>query len=170
MQVFYNQEEIKPNSYLDKGKAQTEPFIKLGEKVPESTTLIMYDPDAVGGTYLHWIVQDYFSPDNKKVILSYQGPAPPKGTGMHNYIFSLYTGLTIPSEFNERKVGNINEITSGIQPIKTISFKSSTPDGGKRRKTKTCKERKRKFKKSKRRKMTTTTMKRRLRKGYQLHK
>jgi phosphatidylethanolamine-binding protein (PEBP) family uncharacterized protein len=136
MQVFYNGQEIKPNSYLEKQKAQVEPKLKLGEKVPDSTTLIMYDPDAVGGTYLHWIVQDYFSPETKKVILTYQGPAPPKRSGVHNYIFSLFDNITIPSEAMERKINNINELTSGKEPIQTFSFKSSTPEGGKRKKTK----------------------------------
>lgn len=148
MQVFYNEQEIKPNSYLEKQKAQGEPKVILREKVIEPSTLIMYDPDAVGGTYLHWIVQDYFSPEKKKVILPYRGPAPPKGTGVHNYIFSLLNNITIPSTFNERKVGNTNELTSGKEPIETFSFKSSTPDGGKqRKKTKTCKKSRRKIKK-----------------------
>lgn len=145
MQVFYNGEEIKPNSYLDKGKAQIEPKVLLREKVPESSTLIVYDPDAVGGTYLHWIVQDYFSPKKKKVILPYQGPAPPKGSGVHNYIFSLFENITFSSQAMERKINNINELTSGKEPIQTFVFKSSTSDGGRReRKTKTCKKIKRK--------------------------
>lgn len=151
MQVFYNGQEIKPNSYFEKQKAQGEPKVTLREKVPQSTTLIMYDPDAVDGTYLHWIVQDYFNLDKKKVILPYQGPAPPKGTGVHNYIFSLFTNITLPSSFNERKVGNINEVTSGKEANQTFSFKSSTPDGGKRKKTKTCKNKKKKIKKTRRR-------------------
>jgi phosphatidylethanolamine-binding protein (PEBP) family uncharacterized protein len=160
MQVFYNKEEIKPNSYLEKQKAQEEPKVKLREKVPESTTLIMYDPDAVGGTYLHWIVQDYFSSENKKVILPYQGPAPPKGSGVHNYIFSLFENITFSSQPMERKINNINEITSGGKPIQSFSFKSSSPDGGKRRKTKACKKKKRKIKKTTKRQC----------KGYQRHK
>lgn len=140
MQVFYNGEEIKPNSYLEKQLAQKEPEIKLGENQPESTTLIMYDPKAVGGTYLHWMVQDYSSSEKRRIILPYQGPAPPKGTGVHDYIFSLFHNLTIPSQPMERKIKNINEITSGKEPLAQFTFHSSTPDGGKQTKRrKTCK-------------------------------
>jgi phosphatidylethanolamine-binding protein (PEBP) family uncharacterized protein len=153
MQVFYNGQEIQSNSYLNKQKAQEEPKIKIGENVPESSTLIMYDPKAVGGTYLHWIVQDYFSSsEKKKIILPYQGPAPPKGTGVHDYIFSLFDNITFPSLPMERKINNINEITSGKEPIVTFTFHSSTPDGGKRRrkkKTKTCKKKGTKIKRKK---------------------
>jgi hypothetical protein len=70
---------------------------------------------------------------------------------VHNYIFSLFENITFSSQPLERKVSNINELTSGKEPNQSFSFKSSTPDGGKRRKTKTNKKIKKKTKKRKQR-------------------
>jgi Raf kinase inhibitor-like YbhB/YbcL family protein len=72
----------------------------------QSLSLVMHDPDAVSGDYIHWLIWDILpgvdcisvndvpvgaiqgknsSGDNK-----YTGPCPPKGTGTHHYIFDLY--------------------------------------------------------------------------------
>ena len=54
------------------------------------STLIMYDPDAVLPTWLHWLVINIPNGDIKKgdIVLSYDGPAPPPNTGTHRYIFN----------------------------------------------------------------------------------
>src|SRR3989338_6389030 len=81
------------------------------ENVPEnakSLALIMDDPDAPAGTWVHWVVWNI--PANTKVIpkgtspkgvkgktnfgrLGYGGPCPPSGT--HRYFFKLYALDTI---------------------------------------------------------------------------
>ena len=60
--------------------------------LPPGHFAILYDPDASVGTYLHWL-QDY-----TRVYVTYQGPSPPKGTGVHRYIFMIVQGspLTVP--------------------------------------------------------------------------
>ncbi|MBX4190763.1 YbhB/YbcL family Raf kinase inhibitor-like protein [Candidatus Saccharibacteria bacterium] len=82
----------------------------------QSLTLIMHDPDAVSGDYLHWLVWDIL-PNTETISVNsvpigavqgqngagkneYTGPCPPKGTGTHHYIFDLYaldTTLDLPS-------------------------------------------------------------------------
>ena len=76
-------------------------------KETKSFVIIMDDPDAVSGTWDHWIVYDI--PSNIHSIneggelpkgakageatnsqKSYVGPCPPKGSGIHNYTFKLY--------------------------------------------------------------------------------
>lgn len=82
------------------------------ENPPEGTrsfALIMEDPDAPGGTWVHWIIYNIFH-DHKELeanlthkaimeygikqgynswnTLGYRGPAPPSGT--HHYYFRLY--------------------------------------------------------------------------------
>ena len=69
-----------------------------------SLTLIMHDPDAPGGDYLHWLVWD-IPPSTEGIAVNsvpigalqglndagkagYQGPCPPSGT--HRYIFDVY--------------------------------------------------------------------------------
>jgi Raf kinase inhibitor-like YbhB/YbcL family protein len=82
--------------------------------VPEKTksfALVCEDPDAVGGTFTHWVV--YNIPEkvhelpshvpserlpqslgtegvNDYGIIGYGGPRPPAGTGLHRYVFTLY--------------------------------------------------------------------------------
>jgi Raf kinase inhibitor-like YbhB/YbcL family protein len=83
----------------------------------QSLTLVMHDPDAVGGDYLHWLVWD-IPPSTESISVngvpvgaiqgkngsgqnSYTGPCPPKGTGTHHYIFDFYaldTTLDLPAE------------------------------------------------------------------------
>ncbi|MFZ2173243.1 MAG: YbhB/YbcL family Raf kinase inhibitor-like protein [Rhodococcus sp. (in: high G+C Gram-positive bacteria)] len=79
------------------------------ENVPagtESLALVVDDPDAVGGLYVHWIVTgmppsttdivDGALPEGARVGLNsggnaaYLGPCPPPGTGVHHYRFQLY--------------------------------------------------------------------------------
>ena len=79
----------------------------------QSYTLIMDDPDAPGGTWDHWIVYDIPASTttlsenagaqggaglpagsqhgmNSNSKDNYQGPGPPKGTGVHRYFFKLF--------------------------------------------------------------------------------
>lgn len=85
--------------------------------VPEDTqslTLIVHDPDAPSGNWVHWLLWN-ISPDVKEIpegtvpagviqgttssgSTGYHGPCPPSGT--HRYIFDLYaldTALNLPS-------------------------------------------------------------------------
>jgi hypothetical protein len=104
--VFNNKENI-PEQYTCKGQNISPPLNILG--VPENTkslALIMHDPDAVNGDFVHWLVWDI--PANTETIAansvpigamqgvngmgnnSYFGPCPPAGTGTHRYMFELY--------------------------------------------------------------------------------
>jgi Raf kinase inhibitor-like YbhB/YbcL family protein len=68
--------------------------------------LVLDDPDAVGGRYVHWIVVGIparpaqtapgRTPAGATVLPNsggdarYLGPCPPSGTGVHHYRFTLY--------------------------------------------------------------------------------
>jgi Raf kinase inhibitor-like YbhB/YbcL family protein len=86
-------------------------------KGTQSLTLIMHDPDAASGDFLHWLVWDIppstetipvnsvpigaMQGKNGKGEVGYLGPCPPKGTGTHRYIFDFYalnTTLDLPPE------------------------------------------------------------------------
>jgi Raf kinase inhibitor-like YbhB/YbcL family protein len=101
--AFENNQEI-PSEYTCDG-ADISPELNIGD-VPEnakSLALIMDDPDAPGGTWVHWVVWN-IPPDTKKIAKDaepegiqgttsfgkqgYGGPCPPSGT--HRYIFKLY--------------------------------------------------------------------------------
>jgi Raf kinase inhibitor-like YbhB/YbcL family protein len=105
-----------PFQYTCKGQNVSPPFNFLN--VPEaaqSLALIMHDPDAPVGDYVHWTMWDI--PSNTETIAAnsvpvgaiqgrnsnnenkYMGPCPPSGT--HRYIFELYAldkTLGVPKE------------------------------------------------------------------------
>jgi len=105
-----------PPQYTCKGQNINPPINIFN--VPKGTlslTLVMHDPDAVSGDFLHWLVWD-IPPSTENISVNsvpigarqglngggqagYTGPCPPKGTGTHRYIFDFYaldTTLDLP--------------------------------------------------------------------------
>ncbi len=97
-----------PTEYSCRGRNVPPPL--RWENVPagsDSLALVVDDPDAVGGLYIHWIVTgippstteivDGKLPEGARVSANsggkaaYMGPCPPAGTGVHHYRFHLYT-------------------------------------------------------------------------------
>ncbi|OBG35156.1 YbhB/YbcL family Raf kinase inhibitor-like protein [Mycobacterium sp. E3198] len=92
-----------PVQYTCKGADVAPP---LTWSAPLGAALVVDDPDAVGGLYIHWIVvgipqgpgstADGQTPaggtslPNSGGRASYSGPCPPAGTGVHHYRFTLY--------------------------------------------------------------------------------
>jgi len=92
MKLLYNNTEIINAAYLTPLQSQFEPKIEYNANPNTLYTLIMHDPDAVVGNYLHWVVINI--PGNNvqggQQLLNYKGPAPPKGSGIHRYIFLVF--------------------------------------------------------------------------------
>lgn len=102
----FGQNEIIPDQYTCAGKDINPPLEISGvPKGTKSLTLIMHDPDAPGGDWIHWIKWNI--PPSTDSILEgvepqgvsgkgtsnnavYIGPCPPAGTGMHRYVFTVY--------------------------------------------------------------------------------
>ncbi len=96
-----------PAEYSCKGRNAPPPL--RWENVPtgtESLALVVDDPDAPAGLYVHWVVTgippsttgiaEGALPQGATVSLNssrkaeYFGPCPPAGTGVHHYRFQLY--------------------------------------------------------------------------------
>jgi phosphatidylethanolamine-binding protein (PEBP) family uncharacterized protein len=141
LEIYYNNKKIFNNEFLKPNETQIEPKIKYLYKKNKYYTLIMYDPDAVGGTYIHWVVTNIIDNiNNSKTILSYKGPAPPQGSGKHRYIFELYEceemlniepiiERSISIELLKKKLNIFNYISK-------LKFISQNESGGKKKKTK----------------------------------
>lgn len=96
---------IIPAEYTCDGQDSRPPLTIRG--VPPDTkslAIVMYDPDAPGGTFVHWVAWN-IPPETKELpvgplpegikegvnsfrSVGYQGPCPPSGT--HRYIWRLY--------------------------------------------------------------------------------
>lgn len=148
MEVFYNGNLIKDNEFLKLTDTQIEPQIKLNVNPNSLYTLIVYDPDAIVGNYIHWIIVNITNNDIKtgNILIPYKGPSPPPKTGKHHYIFELY------KQNRENKLVNITERTMPINllrnkleisiPIYITKFISENKNGGKKTKTKIKKNKK----------------------------
>ncbi|HEX6870163.1 MAG TPA: YbhB/YbcL family Raf kinase inhibitor-like protein [Micromonosporaceae bacterium] len=96
-----------PDRYSCRGENSSPPLTWTG--VPAGAAalaLVMDDPDAVGGRYLHWIVSDIPAGTSGTVAgdepaggqvsanssgePAYLGPCPPPGSGVHHYRFTVY--------------------------------------------------------------------------------
>jgi len=104
--VFRDNSNIPPQ-YACKGQNVNPPLTFFNvPPATQSLTLIMHDPDAVSGDFLHWLVWDIppstesisvnsvpvgaLQGKNGKADSRYMGPCPPSGTGTHHYKFDLY--------------------------------------------------------------------------------
>ncbi len=100
--AFANGGQI-PVLYTCKGTDTSPP---LTWSAPLGAALVVDDPDAPGGTYVHWIVigiapgagqiGDGGTPGGGVALPNsagqslYNGPCPPPGSGVHHYRFTLY--------------------------------------------------------------------------------
>lgn len=101
--AFNNNDELPPRY---KGNISPPLDIKGVPEAAKSLALIMHDPDAVSGDYVHWTVWD-ISPNTTEIlegsaprgatqgatsagVPGYVGPKPPRGSGAHRYTFELF--------------------------------------------------------------------------------
>lgn len=128
MEIIYNNKNIY-GQFLTTEETKDAPFVSL-KGLNKRYTLIMYDPNAVRGNCIHWIVTDIYGNNFKsgRDLLLYKGPAPPKCSGIHNYIFALYETnniITIEFDDNNRTI-ELNELLNKLsirsEPIYTKKF------------------------------------------------
>jgi phosphatidylethanolamine-binding protein (PEBP) family uncharacterized protein len=91
MNIFY-EKKIKNGIFLTPKQTQNQPSITFDTNNKSLYTLIMHDPDAPVGNYLHWIVVNI--PENKiekgDILVQYKGPSPPEIPDIiHRYFFIL---------------------------------------------------------------------------------
>jgi phosphatidylethanolamine-binding protein (PEBP) family uncharacterized protein len=156
MEISYNNKPIQYEQFFTPNQTTNEPSLKLSNLGYKYYTLIMYDPDAINGTYWHWILSNIDNIDNpktKNALLSYTGPNPPNAK-KHRYIFELYgTNEKTPSVSFDSRTLSLEEgkkiLSIKNNPIISTLFLSQREKGGKKIKTK-----KRIQNKNKRRKFT----------------
>ncbi len=58
LEVVYNNKKIQNNIFLSPEQSIKQPQIFLYSSSSSNSlyTLIMYDPDAINGTYIHWLI------------------------------------------------------------------------------------------------------------------
>lgn len=68
------------------------PTLTFSSLDPAKTyVLLLHDPDAPTPSYVHWVLKDITTANQKgTVVLPYQGPHPPPHAPIHRYIFTLF--------------------------------------------------------------------------------
>lgn len=92
---------------IEKGDATT-PKVYYKAEPQELFTLVLYDPDAPVGTYLHWLMVNIQgnSLETGHELVSYMPPAPPAGTGAHRYFLVLLKQagrIEVSADFIEKR-------------------------------------------------------------------
>ena len=89
MNVFYGKTTVLNGNYISKQQASKMPEIILHLKPKKLYTVLLMDPDAVGGNKIHFLLINYSLKELGNIIFPYIGPKPPKGSGVHRYYFLL---------------------------------------------------------------------------------
>jgi len=101
---YHNGPIVQEGNEIAESKAQGHLTISFDSQVGKFYTLMLLDPDAPSHAepkwkhFCHWLVVNIpgtgtRSKDNiakGSTICPYMGPAPPKGTGLHRYVFIIY--------------------------------------------------------------------------------
>ena len=121
------------------------PTIDFGHLLKEDNqyyTLIMYDPDAptANHNFVHWIIINIQSNTKFDTLLTYTGPNPPPGSGVHRYIFNLYNqpnGIAKDINIDERSIpisGLLKKLNlTKAKVISSVFFTCSSTKGGTRK-------------------------------------
>lgn len=93
MEIIYPSTSLYKNKlFLSIEESSVEPIINLNYSSKSFYTLLMFDPDAVGGNKIHWLIVNITKNDifTGNTIVNYKGPNPPKDSGKHHYVFSFF--------------------------------------------------------------------------------
>jgi phosphatidylethanolamine-binding protein (PEBP) family uncharacterized protein len=102
-----------PRKYTCDG-GDRRPAIRTSAK---RVAVVMTDPDAPGGTFVHWTRWGSTEGKNSFGRTGYSGPCPPKGGGPHRYVVTVYAlkqplGLG-PGEAPEKVIDAIADAATG---------------------------------------------------------
>jgi phosphatidylethanolamine-binding protein (PEBP) family uncharacterized protein len=78
-----------PRDYTCDG-ANRAPDVRVTGKGGTAVAIVMTDPDAPGGTFVHWTRWDGVEGQNSFGKTGYGGPCPPKGDRPHHYVVTAY--------------------------------------------------------------------------------
>ena len=164
MKIYYDGNEIKNKQFLTPTETNKQPIVKYtcnDNGKNNLYSLIMYDPDSIYGTYIHWAIINIPNNDikNGDILLPYKGPSPPYNTGKHRYIFNLYkqSNKIKKLQIENRDISSIKDIIDINKPTSKFLFFSEYEYNKKGGKNKTKKN---KTKKNKTKKYKNKTIKR----------
>jgi hypothetical protein len=86
MEIDYEGRKVVPGLYLTPYQTREAPHFYLCVEPRKPYTLLMFDPDALGGNRIHYM-EINIQGSRGNIVFPYDGPHPPKGSGVHHYYF-----------------------------------------------------------------------------------
>ncbi|XP_031847462.1 protein D2 [Nomia melanderi] len=113
IEVSYGDKAVNFGNELTPSETQQIPQIHYKHEGGVLYTLVLTDPDAptrkgYNREFRHWLVGNIPEENIAKgeVLAEYVGPAPPKGSGKHRYVFLVYKQNQGSITFDERRLSN----------------------------------------------------------------
>eukprot|EP01115_Flamella_aegyptia_P009587 TRINITY_DN4100_c0_g2_i1.p1 TRINITY_DN4100_c0_g2~~TRINITY_DN4100_c0_g2_i1.p1 ORF type:complete len:171 (+),score=34.09 TRINITY_DN4100_c0_g2_i1:197-709(+) len=118
--------EVKEGNIFKPPETKNQPTVSWTANSDELYTLINVDPDAPNRKeakyreWRHWVVVNIPGNDLTKgdVVSSYMGAGPPKGSGLHRYVFLLF------KQNNHIQVEKFNDMGMGRASFRIREFAS----------------------------------------------
>jgi phosphatidylethanolamine-binding protein (PEBP) family uncharacterized protein len=99
------------------------PFVQVAGAQGHPIAVVMTDPDAPNGTFVHWTRWDHTEGENSFGKTGYDGPCPPKGDEPHHYVVTAYA-LRAPLDLESgAKPGDV------VEAIKEQAVESGSSTG-----------------------------------------
>lgn len=119
---LYNSSKIKNREFLSIASTQDQPTIDFKADANKYYTLMMRDPNAALRHRVHWLVVNIRGNDVQSgfPVFPYLGPAPPLHSGIHHYIFEIYSqGMSlIPEHDIQQELSK--KYSNRYIPLKTL--------------------------------------------------
>ena len=107
MEIIYPSTKLyKNNLFLSIEESSVEPVINLDCESKSFYTLLMFDPEAVGGNKIHWLIVNITKNNifTGNTIVNYKGPKPPKDSGKHHYVLRLFRQHKLIDFINQKNI------------------------------------------------------------------
>jgi Raf kinase inhibitor-like YbhB/YbcL family protein len=119
-----------PTKYTCDGQDVSPPLSWSGGPPADEYALVLIDPDAPGGEFVHWVV--YGVPGSANAFpeggvpagsvegtngfhqKGYRGPCPPSGDAAHRYVFTLY-GLRVAKGSSLPQGAPLDEVLAAVR-------------------------------------------------------
>jgi phosphatidylethanolamine-binding protein (PEBP) family uncharacterized protein len=107
-----------PRRYTCDG-ADSVPSVRASGKASLArSAFIMTDPDAPGGSFVHWTHWGGVDGENSFGKVGYSGPCPPKGDKPHHYVVTVYA---LRSKLGLARGAKPEEVLAGVRKLAVAS-------------------------------------------------
>jgi hypothetical protein len=113
---YWNHPPLHNGVFMTPQDTASPPTIRFCYRPGTWYTLILFDPDAVGGNKIHAMVVNIScdrSTCKGDTVVGYEGPHPPEGSGIHRYIFWLL-------EQGDYTSTKIQHVKTRFQPVDEV--------------------------------------------------